>query len=112
MSAPFQPVQPPPMRPIIKEFTALPTGAMVGIADVQLPSGMVLHRCAIFNKDGKQWAMPPGRPMLDRDGRVLKNESGKAKYEPTVSFADRTTQDRWSAAVIDALRADRPEVLP
>jgi hypothetical protein len=95
----------------ISEFKAVTAGALRGFADVTLPSGMVLHRCSIFAKDDKAWASPPSKQVIGRDGTVQKTADGKTRYEPTVSFVDRQTQERWSAAVIEALRLQHPEVL-
>jgi hypothetical protein len=95
----------------VKDFKPINAGAMRGFVDVHLPSGMVLHRCTIFAKDEKAWASPPSKQVIARDGTVQKTADGKTRYEPTVSFIDRATQERWSAAVIEALRATHPEAL-
>lgn len=95
----------------ISDFKPINAGAMRGFADVHLPSGMILHRCSIFAKDGKAWASPPSKQVIGRDGVVQKTAEGKARYEPTVSFVDRATQERWSAAVVEALRLAEPEAL-
>jgi hypothetical protein len=72
---------------------------------------MRLHRCTVFAKDGRAWVGPPSKQVIGRDGTVQRNTDGKPRYEPTVSFVDRATQDRWSYAVIEALRAAHPEAL-
>lgn len=95
----------------ISDFKRIDAGAMRGFADVHLPSGMILHRCSIFAKDGKAWASPPSKQVIGRDGTVQRAGGGKVRYEPTVSFADRATQERWSAAVIEALRMAQPDAL-
>jgi hypothetical protein len=95
----------------ISGFKPINAGALRGFADVQLPSGMLLHRCSIFAKDGKAWASPPSKQVIGRDGTVQKTAEGKARYEPTVSFIDRATGERWSAAVIEALRTAEPGAL-
>ncbi len=95
----------------IAAFTPLAKGALRGFCDVTLPSGMVLRGCSILAKDGQVWAWAPSKQMIGRDGAVLRTADGKARYEPTVSFVDRATQARWSAAVIEALRAVHPEEL-
>jgi hypothetical protein len=95
----------------VRNFTAISAGSMKGFCDVQLVSGMVLHRCTIFAKDGKAWAGAPSKQVIGRDGTVQRAPDGKARYEPTVSFADRATADRWSAAVIEAVRQAFPEAL-
>ena len=96
---------------IVSDFKPIRAGAMRGFADVHLPSGMILHRCSIFAKDGKAWASPPSKQVIGRDGTVQKTADGKTRYEPTVSFVDRATQERWSNAVIEALRLAHPEAL-
>ena len=95
----------------ISDFKPLAAGAMRGICDVTMPSGMTLHRCGIFAKDGRAWASPPSKQVIGRDGAVQRDANGKTRYEPTVSFADRPTQERWSTAVIEALRLAHPEAL-
>ena len=95
----------------IVEFNVVNAGALRGFADVILPSGMMLHRRAIFAKDDRLWAAPPSKQVIGRDGTVQRTAAGKTRYEPTVSFVDRATQERWSAAVIVALRQQHPEVL-
>jgi hypothetical protein len=101
MNAPFR----------ITNFKATQSGVLVGFADVALPSGMILHRCSILAKDDKAWASPPSKQVIGRDGTVQRTADGKTRYEPTVSFTDRWTQERWSAAVIEALRVEHPEAL-
>ena len=95
----------------VSDFKPISAGAMKGFCDVHLPSGMTLHRCSIFAKDGKAWASPPSKQVIGRDGMVQKTAEGKTRYEPTVSFADRATQDRWSSSVIEALCVTHPEAL-
>src|SRR5690242_1133015 len=95
----------------VENFKAISAGAMRGCCDVQHASGMVLHRCTVYAKDGKAWAPPPPKQVIGRDGTVQKTTEGKVRYEPTVSFVDRQTQERWSNAVIAALRIANPEAL-
>ena len=95
----------------ISDFKPIAAGAMRGFVDVHLPSGMTLHRCSIFAKDGRVWASPPSKQVIGRDGTVQRDAGGKVRYEPTVSFTDRTTQERWSAGVIEALRLAHPGAL-
>jgi hypothetical protein len=95
----------------VKDFKPINAGAMRGFADVHLPSGMILHRCSIFAKGEKAWAAPPSKQAIGRDGTVQRTADGKARYEATVSFADRATQEKWSAAVIEALSLAYPDAL-
>jgi hypothetical protein len=94
----------------VTNFRAIQAGALVGFADVALPSGMILHRCSIFAKDDRAWASPPSKPIIGRDGTAQRTSDAKVRYEPTVSFTDRWTAERWSTAVVEALRAEHPDV--
>lgn len=84
---------------------------MIGVVDVILSSGLVLHRCSVFAKDDRVWAAPPSKQVIGRDGTVQRAPDGKVRYEATVSFVDRQTQERWSTGVVDAFRLAYPEVL-
>jgi hypothetical protein len=48
--------------------------------------------------------------MVGKDGTVLRGDDGKVRYSPIVAFVDKRTRDRFSQAVIDALRQVEPEV--
>jgi len=86
-------------------------GALRGFAGVVTPSGYVFNECGIFEQNGRWWASPSSKPMIGRDGVALKDEKGKVKYAPVVSFTDKNTRNRWSDAVIAALHAAHPELL-
>jgi hypothetical protein len=53
----------------------------------------------------------PSRPMLDADGRQVVNHSGKKQYCALLGWRDRDLADRFSAAVVDAVRAAHPDAL-
>ncbi len=40
-----------------------------------------------------------------------RDDAGKIKYVAIVEFKDKPTRDRWSSAIIEAMRAAHPEVL-
>lgn len=95
----------------VDNFKPIQAGALVGFVNVTLPSGLVLHRCPIFAKGDRTWASPPSKQVVGRDGTVQRTPDGKVRFEPVVSFVDRATQERWSAAVIEAFRLAYPEAL-
>lgn len=89
------------------------SGALIGTCDVTMPDGMVLHRVSIFRKqDGKTWAAPPSKQMIDRSGTVLRDTSGKIRWEPVVSFHNRIASDAWGAAVMEAIRGTELDATP
>lgn len=48
-------------RPIVK-------GALRGLCEVELLSGLILHDVAIFAGRNGSWASLPSKPFLDQDG--------------------------------------------
>jgi DNA-binding cell septation regulator SpoVG len=80
-------------KPIVK-------GALRGFFSVALPSGMVLHDCTAYEKDGKRWVNGPSKSFTAKDGKVT--------YKPLVDFADKATRDKFSASVLAALDAHVP----
>ena len=78
----------------IENWHLLNRGALVGTFDAVLPSGMVLHECGLFVKDGKRWIGPPSRKITLGTG---------TKYEPMVTFIDHTTSDKFRDLVTQAL---------
>ena len=84
-------------------------GSLLGFAKVELPSGMVLIDVTILSGERGAWASPPSKPMIDRDGVAMKDANGKVKYSPLVEFASKEVRERFSSAVVEALRAAHPE---
>ncbi len=96
---------------ILGDWRPLAKNTLRGFARVRLPEGMVLHDCAVHVRDGRAWASPPGRPMIGRDGAQMRDAAGKPTFSPTLTFVSRADADAFSAAIIDAVRANHPEVL-
>jgi hypothetical protein len=94
---------------VILDWKPLSKGQLRGFAKVQLPSGMVLIDCPIGVSDRGAWASPPARPQIDRAGNPIKDPTGKIKYSPIIEFTSREVRDRWSGAVIEALRTSHPQ---
>ena len=49
--------------------------------------------------------------MIGRDGAVMKDDRGKIGYSPIIEFRDRDSRDKWTSAVVDAVRLAHPEAL-
>ena len=81
--------------------------SLVGFAVIATPSDLVLP---IFRGSDGYSAGMPSRPQLDRNGNILRKANGKVDYAACVGFATRHVRDRWSRQVIEALRADFPDV--
>lgn len=95
----------------ISNWKSVNRGALRGFCTASMPSGLIVHEVAIMQSNGRPWASPPPRPMLDRDGHVMVDDAGKRRYSAIIEFASKETRDRWSAAVIVALREAHPEAL-
>ena len=86
-------------------------GSLVGFVSITMPSGITIHEVSVLETNGKFWASPPSKPMIDRNGVVMTGDDGKRRYTPIIEFVDRDTRSRWSNAVIEALRTAEPEAL-
>jgi hypothetical protein len=97
---------------VIEDFVKVERNTLRGFAKVRTPSGIVFHDGAIHRQGDAAWASPASKPLLDRTGQHMKDASGKAQWVPIVSFSSRELRDKFSAAVIDAVRISHPDVLP
>jgi hypothetical protein len=95
---------------VIEDFVAVPRPPLLGFARVRLPSGMIVHGVGLYRKDGREWAMPPGKPILNRDGRHMRGDDGKLRFAPIIEFTTCNAKDRFSTAVVDAVRVARPDL--
>jgi len=57
-----------------------------------------------LRKNVSAWASPPSKPQI-KDGAVVKDEAGKIAYVNIFEFSSREARDKFSAAVIEAVRA-------
>ena len=97
---------------MVEEFTAIRKNTLRGFAKVRLASGMILHDIAVHvGSDDKAWASPPSKPMLDREGQALRDQTGKIRYSPVIGFATKEQRDRFSDAIVDAVRKSHAEAL-
>ncbi len=96
---------------VATNWKPLRKGALIGFVDVSMPSGIAFREVSILETNGRFWASPPSKPMLDRDGRAMTGDDGKRRYSPIVEFASKEIRSRWSDGVIAALRAAEPEAL-
>lgn len=94
------------------EWRPLRRDTLHGFAKVRLPSGLEVADIGIHARGGQTWAAPPSRPMLDQDGKALRDETGKVRYVPMIGFYNHGTRASWSRQIIKALRAQYPDALP
>jgi hypothetical protein len=103
--------RPEPKRMRLIGFKAVEGGgALRGFASIELPSGLQVQDCPILVGQNGPWAALPSKPVLDRDGRHVET-NGKRQYAALLKWRDRDLTNRWSAAVIELVRAAHPEAL-
>jgi hypothetical protein len=93
---------------IIEEFRPLLKNTLIGFARVKMPSGLVFHDVSIHRHGDSTWASPSAKPQIGRDGSHIRRD-GKTQYSPVVSFASKEVRDKFSDAILDALRSSHPE---
>jgi hypothetical protein len=91
-------------RPLVK-------GALRGLATVELPIGLKLIDCPVLVSNGKAWASLPSKPVLDRDGRHKTDANGKGTYVAMLDWRSRELSERFSQAVVTAIRQLCPGAL-
>ena len=57
------------------------------------------------------WVTLPGRPLIDAEGRHKKDVNGKLAYVAVLDWDDRALNDRFSAALVAAVRRAHPSDL-
>ena len=95
---------------VIEDWTPVVRNTLRGFTRARMPSGVIFHDCAVHEKNGAWWVSPASKPIIGRDGAQIKDTAGKSIWSPVVSFASKELRDRFSVAVLDALRVAHPEV--
>jgi hypothetical protein len=93
----------------IRDWRPLRKNSLLAFYKPEFPSGLVIADVTIPISERGPWASPPSKPMISRDGVVLKDEAGKIRYSPFIEFTSREIPNRWSNAVTQAKRAAHPE---
>jgi hypothetical protein len=86
-------------------FRRVERGSLVGFADLQMDSGLIVFGCALHAWNSRRWVNPPGRPRLDSDQKPMLGDDGKVLYSPVIDFATDETRFRWSAQAVKAIEA-------
>jgi lipopolysaccharide biosynthesis protein len=95
----------------VRDFKPLHRNTLRGFATIHI-NEMRLEICdvAIHQKNESNWAQLPAKPMIDRDGVVLRDrETGKIAYATVLEFDNRAVRDAFSHAVVDAVLRALPD---
>lgn len=101
----------PHPAPRLLDWRPLHQNTLIGFAKVQFSSGLIVAEIAIHRHGSRVWAQPPSRPWIDK-GNLVRDERGKIRYQPVISFANHGVQASWSKQVLRALREVHPNLLP
>ena len=87
----------------------LARNTLLGFARVQFTSGLIISEIAVHRSGTRVWAAPPSRPWIE-EGDLVKDDRGKIRYQPLISFANHGVQASWSRQVIAAVREVHPDL--
>lgn len=99
----------PKMRLVF--WKPLTKNSLRGFATVELPIGLKVSDVPVLVSNGKAWASLPSKPQVDKDGLHKRDANGKPAYTAILEWRDRGLADRFSAAVVDLVRASHPDAL-
>lgn len=75
-----------------------------GFCTLRLVStGLEIVDCSVHEKNGRRWVGLPAKPMLDRDGNVLRGDDGRVRYAKILSWSSREVGDKFSEAALAAI---------
>jgi hypothetical protein len=92
-------------------FKPLRRNTLCGFADICIAElRLNIRDIAVHAKGGSRWAALPARPMIDKDGSVIRDRvTGKIAYANIFEFTDCETRDAFSHAVVTAVLNLVPE---
>jgi hypothetical protein len=89
-------------------FRAVRKNSLRGFASIRLPNGLVVNDVTIGEASGKRWARLPSKPMVDRDGQLMRDAGGKIRYAPVIEWGTPELRDEFSRRVADLVRRVHP----
>ncbi len=102
--------RPPSVRLI--EWRPLAKNSLRGFATVEfVPLGLRIIDCPVLVSHGRTWCALPSKLQVDSSGRQKTDATGKALYVPVLQWRNRALSDRFSTAVVSAIRRAYPDAL-
>ena len=93
-------------------FRAVRKGTLRGFAKVRVaPIELDISDVVIGQggHDGRIWALLPSKPMVDRDGKVMRDAEGRIRYAPILGWASEARQQAFSRRVAALVVATHPD---
>jgi hypothetical protein len=94
------------MPVVLLDWKPLAKGSLRGFARVKLGATLVINDIPVLISNGRAWASLPSKPLVGKDGVAIRDGSGKQRYAPILEWSIRESSDRFSSAVVDAVRRD------
>jgi hypothetical protein len=73
------------------------SGSLRGWFSLTLPSGLTIHNCQLFEKNGARWVGLPSTKFTSKDGAVT--------FKPIVEILDKTAAAEFRNLALEALDA-------
>ena len=80
---------------VVTNYKSYHKGSLSAFFSVTLPSGLIIHECKLFEKEGRRWIGLPSRAFTGKDGGTA--------YAPILEFAQREAADKFRDAVLLAI---------
>lgn len=100
--------RPAPRQLRLIRWTPIVKGALRGFATVELPIGLRVIDIPILVGTNGPWAALPAKPELDRDSRRKLDINGKPTWSPVLEWRTRELANKFSDAVVAAVRQAHP----
>jgi hypothetical protein len=96
--------RPSGLRITASDWKSIPKGCLLGFVTLTIENiGLSIAECCLLEKEGKRWISMPSKPMIGRDGTVMKDQAGKVRYSPILTFGCREQSDRFQAVALAAV---------
>jgi hypothetical protein len=90
------------------DFKPVRKKSLRGFASVKLPNGLVINDIVVGEANGRQWALLPSKPLLDRDGNLVRDTGGKIRYSSVVEWDLAELRQEFSRRVVSLVHAQYP----
>jgi hypothetical protein len=101
----------PGQQMTLRSWRPLVRGSLRGFAAVTLPIGIEVDEIAVHVSGSRTWASLPGRPMIDGESRVLRDDRGKIRYASPMRSQTHGVAAEFGRRVIELGRRTHPAAL-
>jgi hypothetical protein len=102
---------PDPTLITLLSWRPMAKNSLIGFAAVKIGKSLIIRDVPVMSSHGKFWASLPSKPMIDRDGTVMRDATGRARYSAILEWSSKAASDRFSESVVAAVRLHAPDDL-